>query len=118
MKVAETKTSAAVQTAQASRQAEKPFFQHQSESERTPFFGQQAAEAPTFFQPKLKIGQPNDFFEHQADAVAEQVVKGNSELVSGDKTQAKGDNLQRVTNQSTNQRSAERGEKDLPALPY
>lgn len=74
MKVAESKTAATAQQSHASRQAEQPFFQRQLEGGQSAFFGQQK-EAPTaFFQPKLKIGAPNDHYEQQADAVADKVV--------------------------------------------
>lgn len=45
------------------------------------FFKQSAAEpffSPSTIQPKLTIGQPNDKYEQEADAVAEQVVNGKT----------------------------------------
>jgi hypothetical protein len=45
------------------------------------FFKQSSADAffgPNTIQPKLTIGQPNDKYEQEADAMAEQVVRGNA----------------------------------------
>ena len=74
MKVAESKTAATAQHSQANRQAEQPFFQRQLEGGQSAFFGKQTETPTAFFQPKLKIGAPNDHYEQQADAVADQVV--------------------------------------------
>jgi hypothetical protein len=75
MKTPESKTTAATTAAKTSTSA---FFSHEPQR-ATPFFGGEAAEAAPFFsprtiQPKLTIGAPNDQYEQQADAVADQVV--------------------------------------------
>ena len=92
MKVAESKTSTTAQQTQTSRQAEQPFFQRQLEGGQSAFFGQQSAEQSTpFFQPKLKIGAPNDHYEQQADAVADKVVaKLNDTSSKGQEAISKG----------------------------
>lgn len=92
MKVAESKTSTTAQQVQTSRQAEQPFFQRQLEGGQSAFFGQQSAEQSTpFFQPKLKIGAPNDHYEQQADAVADRVVaKLNDTSSKGQEASNKG----------------------------
>lgn len=49
------------------------------------FFKQSSADAffgPTSIQPKLTIGQPNDKYEQEADAMAAQVVSGNANASS------------------------------------
>jgi Domain of unknown function (DUF4157) len=87
MKVAESKTSALTQPKTTSRQAEQPFFQRQLEGGQSAFFGQQTDTPASFFQPKLKIGAPNDHYEKQADAVADKVV---AKLNSPTDTSSKG----------------------------
>ena len=77
MKTAESKTtSTAAQT--AAKTSNTPFFSKEAQG-ASPFFGGDKAEAAPFFsprtiQPKLTIGAPNDHYEQQADAVADQVV--------------------------------------------
>ena len=77
MKTAESKTtSSAASTAAKTQNA--PFFSKEAQGESA-FFGGETAEAELFFsprtlQPKLTIGKPNDKYEQQADAVADQVV--------------------------------------------
>src|SRR5687768_13173351 len=82
MKTAETKTTSA-----SSPKAGKPFFQKggegiadQSTQGRENFFtSQDDASLPVIsgkaIQAKLTIGQPNDMFEKEADAMADQVVQ-------------------------------------------
>ena len=65
MKSAETKISAKTTKNQT------PFFQRKGAG---PFFGSEKKGAP-FFQAKLTVGQPNDVYEKEADAVAEKVVQ-------------------------------------------
>jgi outer membrane protein OmpA-like peptidoglycan-associated protein len=72
MKTAESKPIIAAKTATS------PFFPKESQS-ALPFFGEKTADAEPFFSPrtiqsKLTIGKPNDPYEQQADAVADQVV--------------------------------------------
>ena len=74
MKTSETKTTTATQA----KTATSPFFPKEGQGQSA-FFGGETAEAEPFFspptiQPKLKIGKPNDIYEQQADAVADQVV--------------------------------------------
>ncbi len=78
MKTAEAKISPA-----SSHQSGKhePFFGHQQEgsvrsigSETAPFFTK-----PPAIQAKLSVGQPNDKYEQEADAVADKVVQKLSE---------------------------------------
>ena len=77
MKTAESKTtSTAAQT--AAKTSNTPFFSKEAQG-ASPFFGGETAAAEPFFsprtiQPKLTIGKPNDPYEQQADAVADQVV--------------------------------------------
>lgn len=77
MKTAESKTT----TTAANTAAKIPTaaFFSQEPQRGMAFFGGEAAEAAPFFsprtiQPKLTIGKPNDQYEQQADAVADQVV--------------------------------------------
>jgi hypothetical protein len=112
MKVAESKTSANAQHGHASRQAEQPFFQRQSEGGQSAFFGQQNTEqAAPFFQPKLTIGASNDRYEQQADAVADRVVaklndtsskgqeaKSNGQTANGDVQRAINNNHSTINN--------------------
>ena len=77
MKTAESKkiTSAATTAAKKTTSA---FFSQEAQG-ASAFFGGEKAEALPFFsprtiQPKLTIGAPNDHYEQQADAVADQVV--------------------------------------------
>jgi hypothetical protein len=73
LKVADAKKTSAAQHQNAQNQADKPFFQSQSEGGQSTFWHQSDESVP-FFQPKLKIGAANDHYEQQADRVAEQVV--------------------------------------------
>ncbi|MEL6275295.1 MAG: DUF4157 domain-containing protein, partial [Bacteroidota bacterium] len=61
---------------------------HQGEQTGKDAFFQpvQKKEDPAFFQPKLKIGEPDDEYEREADAVADKVVSGQK----GNKTEADG----------------------------
>ena len=77
MKTAESKTSSSAATT-AAKTTNTPFFSKEGQGQSA-FFGGETAEAEPFFsprtiQPKLKIGKPNDIYEQQADAVADQVV--------------------------------------------
>lgn len=55
-----------------------------TEEQKQPFFSKQADQkdpqksATPFFQPKLKIGQPNDKYEKEADQVADHIVNKNA----------------------------------------
>jgi hypothetical protein len=73
MKTADTQTTSAAQTQTQSRE---PFF---NKNGNDALFGKTASPEPFFspkaIQPKLKIGKPNDIYEQQADAVADQVVQ-------------------------------------------
>lgn len=76
MKATETKSTAA----QTLRQkAQQPFFQKKEERGGSFFSDIPSAEAPFFspatFQPKLKVGQPGDRYEQEADATADRVVR-------------------------------------------
>lgn len=78
MKTAEAKISPASSHQSGKRE---PFFGHQQEggihsiaSETTPFFSK-----PASVQAKLTVGQPNDKYELEADAVADKVVQKLSE---------------------------------------
>jgi hypothetical protein len=83
MKTAETKTPAATTAAKST----KPFFNKgegsalslKSENEQ-PFFGKNNN---TDVQAKLNIGQPNDKYEQEADAVADKVVQQKIEPGTG-----------------------------------
>ena len=79
MKTAEAKISPTATTHQRGRK--EPFFGHQQEgavrsiaSETSPFFFK-----PVSVQAKLTVGQPNDKYEQEADAVADKVVQKLSE---------------------------------------
>lgn len=77
MKTAESKTTSSAASTVAKTQ-NTPFFSKEAQGESA-FFGGETAEAEPFFsprtlQPKLTIGKPNDKYEQQADAVADQVV--------------------------------------------
>lgn len=65
MKSAETKIPATAAKKQT------PFFQKKSAGG---FVGPEKKGSP-FFQAKLTVGQPNDVYEKEADAVAEKVVQ-------------------------------------------
>ena len=77
MKASESKTTTANRSVQ--QRSEQPFFQKQEEQGNsffsdthetpTPFF------SPATIQPKLKIGQPGDQYEQEADAKADEVVQ-------------------------------------------
>ena len=91
MKTAESKTSSTA-AATAAKTPTAPFFSQEPQAESA-FFGGEKAESESFFspktiQPKLTIGAPNDHYEQQADAVADQVVKsiGNKQSVIGNAT--------------------------------
>ena len=58
------------------QQKEKPFFSHKAGQNKTDPNAQ-----PVFFQTKLTVGEPNDAFEKEADATANQVIhQSNSEV--------------------------------------
>ncbi len=101
MKTAESKTSSSAATT-AAKTTKTPFFSKEGQGQSS-FFGGQTAEADAFFsprtiQPKLKIGKPNDIYEQQADAVADQVVAQISQQATGGSQQA--DNAQPATHNS------------------
>lgn len=56
----------------SSKPAAKPFF---GKSGKDGFFAK--GESVPFFQPKLKVNQPGDQYEKEADAVADKVVENN-----------------------------------------
>ena len=58
-----TKNHSKTSTLQQSQKGKSSFFS----------FGQPENTTP-FFQPKLSINSPNDVYEREADAIAEQVV--------------------------------------------
>lgn len=96
MKTAESKTSSTASIQAKSNAA--PFFSKGEQTESS-FFGSEKAEAQPFFspktiQPKLRIGSPNDVYEQQADAVADQVVQKLSQ------PQPSTNNQQPITNNS------------------
>ena len=77
MKTAESKTTTTAATT-AAKTPTSAFFSQEPQG-TSAFFGGEAAEAAPFFsprtiQPKLTIGAPNDKYEQQADAVADQAV--------------------------------------------
>ncbi|MEL7159234.1 MAG: DUF4157 domain-containing protein, partial [Bacteroidota bacterium] len=61
------------------------------QTEQQPFFGAAHVEEPAFFQPKLKVGAPNDKFEKEADAVADTVVQRLAE--TGARPQVPGEDM-------------------------
>ena len=67
MKTVESKTTQTA--AQTVFKAPSSSFFSKEQLGATPFF------SPQNIQPKLKIGQPNDVYEQQADAVADHVIK-------------------------------------------
>ena len=77
MRTAETKASNPVQTNRSqpffNKDGQTAFFSAKQYTIQTqPFFTKQAN---PFIQPKLTIGQPNDKYEKEADAMADQVVQ-------------------------------------------
>ncbi len=88
MKASESKTASS-HARQNNQSAERPFFQKDGQQsffsetavlDRSPFGGREGQNNGSFFspstiQPKLKIGQPNDKFEKEADQVADQAVQ-------------------------------------------
>jgi hypothetical protein len=73
MKTAEAKNTSVAST----QKANQPFFNKKGGD---PFFSSSVENQPSFFksaivQPKLTIGQPNDKYEQEADAMADKVVQ-------------------------------------------
>jgi hypothetical protein len=87
MKTSETKTS--TNTAAQVQKTASPFFSKEGAVEPMFFGGAKDTDAKFFsrttIQPKLKIGKPDDMYERQADAVADQVVQNmdNGQSVMG-----------------------------------
>ena len=88
MEPTQAKSKSTAQTRQGARDSEGTFFQHGLEKGQKPldssFFGLSQGrvdQGRAFFarpsvQPKLKIGQPGDRYEVEADRVADRVVQG------------------------------------------
>ena len=72
---------------------DKPFFS-KKHSDRQPFFGPQPHSASPV-QTKLKVGQPGDKYEQEADAVANRVVNGQHSGHTADT--GRGNAIQRIT---------------------
>ena len=60
----------------------KPFFNLSEKSGESSFFDQKNPSPFFSVQPKLTIGQPNDKYEQEADAIADQVVKNENSPLS------------------------------------
>jgi hypothetical protein len=124
MKTAESKTtSSAAQT--VAKTSNTPFFSKETQGVSA-FFGGDTAEAEPFFsprtiQPKLTIGKPNDQYEVQADAVADQVVqklskgqkaKGNEQTASSKGQAASGNTPTVISNSSSVQAKCDHCEQE------
>ena len=57
---------------------ENPFFRKTTQDEPSPFFSASTKSPLASAQPKLKVGQPGDKYEQEADSVAQRVVNDQS----------------------------------------